>query len=260
MRKNLYRISAFICAICMLLTGCSKKIESKVYTYTELDDKTIQITGLTDYGRELSELVIPAKLDGMEVSSVAAGAFKDASNIKSVSVEDGVLSINDNAFINCYNLEKAEIPQSVVSIGTNVFRETKFEKERLEQEGVLVINGILLEVTDTGSEYSIPEGVKALGCGVFYGNTEIKKLKLGNEVERLEAYACADMTALEEVVWGNNIEKLGYGAFSGCTKLELRMSDKVSEVEKEAFRNVPRVFYDGSLDSSEWGMLQLDKQ
>lgn len=260
MKKNLYKISAFICTMCMLLTACSKKIESKVYTYTELDNGTIQITGLTDYGNELSELVIPAKLDDMEVSSVAAGAFKDASNIRSVSVEDGVLSIEDNAFINCYNLEKVELPQSVVNIGANAFRETRLEKERLEQDGALIINGILLEVRDTGSEYSIPEGVKVVGCGVFYGNTEIKKLKLGNEVERLEAYACADMSALEEVVWGDNIQKLGYGAFSGCTKLELNVPDKISEVEKEAFRNVSRIVYGGGLDSSEWGMLQLDKQ
>lgn len=94
-----------------------------VFIYTLEDGKAV-ITGFT--GND-EHIVIPAKIDGIEVYGIAASAFEDY-QIKSVIISDGVEVIDWFAFYRCSYLESITIPASVRRIGHSAFEgcSTKF--------------------------------------------------------------------------------------------------------------------------------------
>ena len=153
--------------------GCGSKKSSQMFTYTEKEDGTLEITGLTDGAREQSSFAVPAQIDGKNVTSVAREAFRDCANMKEIVLPEGIVSIGENAFLSCYNLESITFPSSVETVGTNVVKNTAWEKKEFEQSGAVIINNILAAVQNVSGEYTVPDGVVKIASGVFYGNTEL---------------------------------------------------------------------------------------
>jgi len=54
----------------------------------------------------------------------------------------------------------------------------------------------------------------------YIGENTITKVVIPEGVERIDAYAFANLTALEEVVLPSTLEAIEYGAFFGCNKLQ----------------------------------------
>ena len=106
------------------------------------------ITGLTDTGKTQMELVIPYKINGVEITNLEYGnntsilngngvitkivipnsvtrigddAFKDCTSLISVNIPNSVTNIGFHAFFNCTSLTSINIPSSVTSIEIGVF-------------------------------------------------------------------------------------------------------------------------------------------
>ena len=56
------------------------------------------------------------------VTTIAEGAFLNATKLKTVVLPDGVTTIERRAFMNCTALENINIPSSITSIGSSTFR------------------------------------------------------------------------------------------------------------------------------------------
>lgn len=84
------------------------------YTYVHLTDTNIQITR---YSGTESECVIPASIDGYNVTSIGEMAFNNCEKITTIKVPEGVTEIGDNAFYRCIKMESIELPDSLISIG-----------------------------------------------------------------------------------------------------------------------------------------------
>ena len=65
----------------------------------------LHITGLTERGKQLAELAITETIDGFDVTSIKAGAFRACSNVKKVIIAGSVKSIGNSAFAGCSHLE-----------------------------------------------------------------------------------------------------------------------------------------------------------
>lgn len=87
-----------------------------VFIYTLEEGKAI-ITGFTG---DDEHIVIPAKIDGIEVYGIASSAFEDYP-IKSVIISEGVEVIDWFAFYRCSSLESVTVPASVRRIGHSAF-------------------------------------------------------------------------------------------------------------------------------------------
>ena len=79
------------------------------------------ITGLTYYGKTRTEIIIPSKIDGINITQIGAQAFSFEENISSVVIPSGVVSIGQKAFYGCEGLIMITIPNSVTSMGAEVF-------------------------------------------------------------------------------------------------------------------------------------------
>ncbi len=74
----------------------------------------------------------------------------------------------------------------------------------------------------------------------FIGDNTITKVVIPEGVETIGAYAFANLTALQEVVFPSTLRYIEYGAFWGCTKLEkitFSGENNVTTVNQQAFQN-----------------------
>lgn len=86
------------------------------FTY-EIKGTYATITGFT--GSEES-IVIPSHIDGYTVTAIGERAFA-SSSCKSVTVSDGILSVDWFAFSGCLALREIHLPSSVIEIGYGAF-------------------------------------------------------------------------------------------------------------------------------------------
>ncbi len=74
----------------------------------------------------------------------------------------------------------------------------------------------------------------------FIGDNSITKVVLPEGVEKINAYAFANLTALEEIVLPSTMEAIEYGAFYGCTSLQkitFSGDNNLKIISQNAFEN-----------------------
>ena len=134
------------------------------------------------------DIHIPSELGGYPVTGLGTYSFSgylDASpylhnsyqigrNIRSVKIPQGVTSIGNHAFFDCFDLENITIPQSVTSIGDGAFGCCKFTTLSLG-ENIETIGGGAFWHCSNLSEITIPENVKEIKNGysenIYYRKT-----------------------------------------------------------------------------------------
>ena len=71
----------------------------------------------------------------------------------------------------------------------------------------------------------------------LYGDSEITRFEIPNNIKFISMEAFANCTALEQVTFGKNVSVVYYGAFEGCSNLkEVHMNDGLLEIGQYAFR------------------------
>ena len=99
--------------------------------YYPLPDGTYGVmAGTTTY---LTEIEIPAVYNGKPVTQILPEAFKNASNLVSISIPACITAIGSTAFYGCRNLTSINIPNSVTHIGVFAFADcTKLSSASFE--------------------------------------------------------------------------------------------------------------------------------
>ena len=68
-----------------------------------------------------AEVTIPSSAEGRSIKKIAAEAFKDCTQIVSVTIENGIVEIGESAFAGCTSLSTVSIPDSVTYYPYSVF-------------------------------------------------------------------------------------------------------------------------------------------
>ncbi|WP_207652013.1 leucine-rich repeat protein, partial [Clostridium beijerinckii] len=89
------------------------------FTYELINNDTeYKITGYTGTN---TDVTIPSKINGKNVTSIGNRAFDGRNDLTSITIPEGVTSIGDFAFNYCSGLTSITIPNSVTSIGDYAF-------------------------------------------------------------------------------------------------------------------------------------------
>ena len=96
----------------------SSAVVSDTFVYTMNEDNTITIT---DYTGDAEILMIPDTIYGFAVTKIGDHAFEANWNLTSVTLPNGLISIEESAFIDCGNLATVIIPESVSTIRRAAF-------------------------------------------------------------------------------------------------------------------------------------------
>ena len=275
-------VSILLAVILCLLSFAmpSNALADDVFSYEVVNDKIV----ITKYvGTNQTGVTVPASINGMPVSAIGEGAFKNNKELKTVIVSEGVKDIGDSAFENCTSLATITLPTTIVHIGEKAIYNTAYynntsnwKKSRTSSSsgGVGFGSGIeqipwedivareleylylgknLIEISFSGS-YTVKSGTLVIADGAFAG-CGAERVTLSKTLVAIGANAFKDCKNLKEVTIPENIEIIGDSAFEGCISLEeINLPDKYIEMSSSSFYNTG--FYNNS-DNWENNILYL---
>ena len=146
-----------------------------------------------------------------------------------------VLSILENAFLNCTALEKVRIPYGVRSITNMAFK------------GCTKLISVNLPNTVT------------LGTHNFEDCSSMVAVRLPERLEIIGSYNFSGCTSLKAIVIPDTVTYIGEHAFYNCTSLgSVIIPDGVTTIEADAFYGVPHIFYNGAATGAPWGAININ--
>ena len=121
----------------------------------------------------VTEVNIPktVTVDGkkLEVKSIDSYAFCNCSDLKSITIPEGVTSIGRNAFKGCASLTSVNIGNGVTSIGRNAFEGCELLKSVAIPDSVTSIGDDAFSGCTSLTSVVIPEVVTSIGDYAFEG-------------------------------------------------------------------------------------------
>ena len=164
---------------------------------------------------------------------------KYPSTIYKVVIEDGITTIGDRAFEDCYDIKSITIPKSIMRIGYYAFDDCiNLKKIYISDLGAwcrisnynhvpgdLYLDGKLL------TEVVVPDGIRIVA---FANRDAIKRITLPNSVIGING--CTNCKNLTSINIPDSVTYISAKAFLGCSSLKsLTIPDSVTEIGYEAF-------------------------
>lgn len=188
--------------------------------------------------------------------------FGGCVRLKTLVLEEGVCHIPDKFAYGCAALERVVLPETLQSVGRHALEGTAFLEQwgqRVSDDRDAVLSGtrsaagevcadaVFWDGQHLEGEVWIPEHVRIVAGGAFYGNTRITKVHLPGQVQSVGAAAFKGCKALRQVWMPSGIARLEAEMFSGCVELEKVSLTQESESGKESipeWRSIgERAFY-----------------
>lgn len=223
------------------------------------------ITHGSRFSRPLPDVVvIPAKVDGIAVKSIAGSVFRERDQVDSVSLSEGIESLEFNALV-ASGVKKIEIPASVTRIDGAMPTGSEWVVSPKNQlycsvDGALytkdkkvLLHGTMANETladaleriaDGAFAYcgiravSIPVSVTDIGAAAFIGCANLESITLPLGVRKVEAFTFQHCRELIHVDFSPEVMEIGDYAFEGCSKLnKVVIPDGVERIGDYAFAN-----------------------
>ena len=179
--------------------------------------------------RSLRSVVIPDS-----VTRIGIHAFEECDFLTSVEIPGSVISIGDYTFSYCERLASITIPDSLADIGGRAFFETKWLNDRIKENQMLIINGILIDATTCTGDVVIPDGVKTIGASAFY-NSEITSVTIPDSVTSIGDSAFDFCLNLNSVTIPDSVKDIGSGSFSHVPVTSITLPGSLTSIGAYAF-------------------------
>ena len=140
----------------------------------------------------VGDLVIPDTLGGVSVTGIGDSAFRNRTNLTSVTIPEHVTMIGEDAFIFCTNLTAISMPDNVISIGRQAF-------------------AYCANLTSV----HIPAGVTAIGESSFHGSG-LTSVTFHEGITSIGAFAFATCTHLTQISIPSSVTYIDTHAFEYC--------------------------------------------
>ena len=184
---------------------------------------------VTGYIGNSANVVIPTTYRGVPVECINASAFKNQTQLISISLPDSLTSIGDYAFYGCTGLTSVTIGSGVTSIGSSAFASCS----SLESITIPFV-GAKAGVTSSNT-YQYPFGY-IFGTSRYNGGVATEQYYYGSSTSSTTSTTYYIPSSLKSVtVTGGNIL---YGAFYNCTGLtSVTIGKGVTSIGDSAFRD-----------------------
>lgn len=197
-------------------------------------------------------LVNGAPLETLTLTAdVSAYKYKNSTWLKGVTLQLGVTSIGEQAFMGCSNLASVTINgANLESIGKQAFHScTKLGNVSLST--VTSIGEEAFRNCQKITEMTIPVGCTTLGDGIFVWCTQLQKVTIEANVD-IPSLTFQNCVNLQKVVT-TTTKNIGSNAFQGCSSLELvPVTTGLTTIGDNAFQNCSKL---SNLMLSEGGAL-----
>ena len=185
----------------------------------------------------IKTLIIKNDGEGTALDNSSAFAAHLVS-LENVTLPEGMKTIPSGAFKQCFSLKKVVLPSSIETIGNNAFdsdvnldidftKLTNLTSIGSQAFSIINANGgnsvggsydkkYTDEITDNGGIKNIilPESVKTIGSGAFFGQRNVKKIVIPESVTSIQGQAFQMIPALEELEVYASLYKVSGSSFN----------------------------------------------
>jgi BspA type Leucine rich repeat region (6 copies) len=195
------------------------------FEYTVNANNTITITSYTG---PPWDVIIPANINGLTVSSIGDSAFA-GSSVSGVTIPDSVNSIGEEAFYFCRSLASVTLGNGVTNMGIEAFY-----------------------YCTSLSSLTISNGVTGIGDEAFMYCTSLASVTIPGSVNSIGDDAFSECTNLTNVIIDNGVTSIGQYAFEQCNLTSVTIPGSVTKIEDYAFyacNSLTSVFFTGDTPS-----------
>lgn len=174
-----------------------------------LEDGTGMIINLP---KNKSSLIIPAVVDGLQVTVIGDSGSVNAEGyqkVSSVTIPEGVVEIRDRAFSSFRALNSVKFPKTLKKIGDEAFNQCNLKSVHFP-EGLEVI-GKKAFAGNRISQIALPFGVRTVGDEAFQW-CDVKSLKLPDSLEEIGKEAFRPFKGSSLII-PSSVRKIGSCAF-----------------------------------------------
>lgn len=194
--------------------------------YMQTDDNEVCVYGYEypEEGSEPTEVVIPETVRNRRITYTVTGVLDTAfteSNYSKITLPDTINYIGSEAFWASARLEEVVIPESCVLdyFGTDVFTGTPAEGKFFEKDVNTIGQNVLYSYTGDATEFAIPEEINILAAGCFMFSA-IENVVFNENITDIPDFAFSCCRNLKEIEIPDDITMLGEAAFKDCMNLE----------------------------------------
>ena len=199
--------------------------------YTLNDDGT-EIT-ITGFKYTVSEIDIPAQINGVPVTAIKKGAFQGYS-LDKITIPDSVTVIDDYTFANC-TLKSIVIPDTITRIGDNAFRNCSGLTSIKIPDTVTEIGNEAFRNCRGFTSIKIPDSVTSIGTNAFEDCASLTEVTIPDSVSKIGYAVFSRCSALKSVTIPESVTSIGYLAFGSCESLkEITIPESVTDIADKA--------------------------
>jgi len=154
------------------------------------------------------------------VSSIGDFTFKDCFALTTVTIPNSVTTIGNRAFEKCFSLTSVTIPNSVTTIGSEAFAECSALSSMTIPGSVTSIGSSAFANCSELTSVTIPNAVTTIESNTFSGCTALSSITIPAALTTIESNTFSGCSALSSITIPGNVTAIGDFAFNGCTGLE----------------------------------------
>lgn len=201
--------------------------------------ESVVISGAVDVPRDMfgkcTELKKVTLKNG--VRSIGEDAFRDCSSLESVIFENTVLEkISDGAFWGCSALSSIVLPDSVTEIERNAFFETGLRNIQLPEKLTLIGGGAFCNCKNL-KQVQLPPQLKELGEGAFFNCENLAQIQLPSQLNKLGGDAFRDCTSLDKIDIPAGLKQIESATFCNTGLTSVTLHEGLTKIEDWAFHD-----------------------
>lgn len=195
----------------------------ELWNYRKRSDGTYE---LTKYKGSDLNVEIPPRIGKTAVTKLGDSLFapdysagKPESNIKTVTLAEGIKEIGKKAFKRCDQLLSVQLPESLELIGMNAFEKCSTLEEIVFPDQVTIIEDMAFMNCSALCSVTLPKMLTRLGSGAFSGCRQLAQVCIPDEVTKMEWGVFEECKKLTKVMLPANLKHIDGNAFYGCGRL-----------------------------------------
>ena len=201
--------------------------------------ESVVISGAVDVPRDMfgkcTELKKVTLKNG--VRSIGEDAFRDCSSLESVIFENTVLEkISDGAFWGCSALSSIALPDSVTEIERNAFFETGLRNIQLPEKLTLIGGGAFCNCKNL-KQVQLPPQLKELGEGAFFNCENLAQIQLPSQLNKLGGDAFGECTSLDKIDIPAGLKQIESNTFRNTGLTSVTLHEGLTKIEDGAFHD-----------------------
>ena len=172
------------------------------------------ITAIGEYAFNNAKTLVSVTVPE-SVTELRKGAFNNCESLDAVNIPKGITELTDYVFGGCGRLSKLVIPEEITEISGLAFAYSDWVDENADENGLVVVNGTLIDCSNAKGDITIPETVKRIADYAFDCNHELASVVIPASVTKIGEMAFIDCDALRRVTLPDapdfDVEDLFYG-------------------------------------------------